>query len=283
MRLTALSTIIIGACCFTSCSNGGDAAKELVTNFFTAATDSTAGMKVKDIYPMYDSLHVEVKRDVLDFNDDIQKKGDTIIMSGQNSYTGTDGVFKQDSVKFYVAKNKDGNLTIVDSEGLIETPSYLKDFAKQIGLKNFAIQDLKKSKEISELAGFYQDKCFEAYIELRKGVKITYWDWETDYSNEPHGQAWIINNTGLTIYNVKYTVNYNDRNGGFISSDTGTACSKLSPGEKYRFTFYTSHVKNPSTANISLDFASSNVENIVASKGYTLKDFKKYCKEQNKK
>ena len=92
MRTSLISILIIAASCLSSCSNNGDVAKELVENFFIAATDSTASVKIKDIYPQFDSLGIAIKRDVLDINDAIQKKGDTIIVSGQNSYTGEDGI-----------------------------------------------------------------------------------------------------------------------------------------------------------------------------------------------
>lgn len=279
MRTSMISILIIAVSCLSSCSNNGDVAKELVENFFIAATDSTACVKIKDIYPQFDSLGIAIKRDVLDINDAIQKKGDTIIVSGQNSYTGEDGIFKQDSVKFYIHKDKNGKFKIVNSEGLIITPTYLKDFVKQIDLKNSAKTDIEKNKLLSDLNGFYRSIYIDAYIELRAGVKVSYWDWETDYSNEPHGQAWIINNTNLTIRNIKYNVKYYDRNKQYISDDNGNACSKLSPGEKYRFTFYSTHVKGPSSANLSIDFADSNVDNIIASKQYTVADFNKYCKD----
>ena len=173
MRTSLISILIIAASCLSSCSNNGDVAKELVENFFIAATDSTASVKIKDIYPQFDSLGIAIKRDVLDINEAIQKKGDTIIVSGQNSYTGEDGVFKQDSVKFYIHKDKNGKFKIVNSEGLIITPTYLKDLAKQIDLKNSAKTDIEKYKLISDLNGFYRSIYIDAYIELRAGVKVS--------------------------------------------------------------------------------------------------------------
>lgn len=278
MRIIRLFILLlISTGCMTSCISDATRAKELVTTFYSAATDSISGLKVIDYYPMFDSLHVSIKCDVLDLDDDVIEKNDTLIVSGQNSYTDTNGVFKQDSIKFYIAKDKLKEYKIVNSQGIILMPDYLKDFAKQIGLKKQNLKDLDQVKLNEMLQDFYSDKCIDAIFELYTGVKISYWDWKTDYSNEPQGQAWIINNTNITIKNIKYIVSYYDGSHNYISDDTGTACSKLSPGEKYRFTFYTSHVKSPSSANLKLDFASSNVDAIISSKGYTEEDFINYC------
>lgn len=280
LHILLIAVPIVG---LLSCSSKKEEAKELVSAFFTAATDSTSGLKTSDYYSTYDILSIQLKSDVLDINDEVESKDDTLIVTGQNSYTSENGVFTQDSIKFFISKvkGKEG-LQIISSIGLIKVPDFLEQFAKSLnvsleGKKDFQLNDL-----LINLNKFYTSKAFDAYMELFKGVQITYWDWETDYSEEPHGQGWLKNNLDITISDIKYTVTYYDRNHNFISDDTGTACRSLKPGEKYRFSFYTSHVKYPSKANLKLDFTSANIDKILYSKRYTKADFDKFCKEVNK-
>lgn len=244
-----------------SCGSKSDKSKELVSDFFKAVSDTTYKVKASDVYPTFDSLHVAIKTDVLDLNDMVEEKNGEYQVSGVNNYTNERGVFKQDSVRFYIAYDeKAKDLRIVDSKGLVAMPEYLAEFSKYLGVTTKGMKDSKLSELASKLEDFYRSKGLDALIDLYAKVKISYWDWETSYSNEPHGQAWVVNNSDVTISNIKYIVSYYDSKDGFISDDTGTACSSLKPGEKYRFTFWTSHVKNPSRANLKLDFGSSNIE-----------------------
>ena len=277
----SIITLFVGAGLIASCSSNSDVAKETVENFFVAATDSTSGHKPSEYYPTFDSLGVMVRCDVLDIAD-VNTKKDTIVVSCMNSYTDIRGVFRQDSVKFYLRKSKKTNeLQIINSAGLVSVEGEMKDFAESLGLlPNKSLKDMELTDLMSKVYSFYFSKSMEAYVELYSGVQIVSWDWETYYDGEPHGQAWIKNNTDVTIEDIKYIVRYSDSRGNFISEDTGTACNKLSPGEKYRFTFYTSHIKNPSTANLKLDFKSSSIERIIYSKGYTKADFYNFHKEK---
>ena len=277
----SIITLFVGAGLIASCSSNSDVAKETVEKFFVAATDSTSGHKPSEYYPTFDSLGVMVRCDVLDIAD-VNTKKDTIVVSCMNSYTDIRGVFRQDSVKFYLSKSKKTNeLQIINSAGLVSVEGEMKDFAESLGLlPNKSLKDMELTDLMSKVYSFYFSKSMEAYVELYSGVQITSWDWETYYDGEPHGQAWIKNNTDVTIEDIKYIVRYSDSRGNFISEDTGTACNKLSPGEKYRFTFYTSHIKNPSTANLKLDFKSSSIERIIYSKGYTKADFYNFHKEK---
>ena len=281
-RLLHLLLIAVSIVGLLSCSSKKEEAKELVSAFFTAATDSASGLKTSDYYSTYDTLSIKLKSDVLDINDEVKSKGDTLIVEGQNSYTSENGVFTQDSIKFFIAKvkGKEG-LQIINSAGLIKVPDFLKRFAKSLNVSLDGRTDFQLNDLLTKLNKFYSSKAFDAYMELFQGIQVTYWDWETDYSEEPHGQAWLKNNLDITITDIKYIVTYYDRNNNFISDDTGTACRSLKPGEKYRFSFYTSHVKYSSKANLKLDFTSANVENMLYSKRYSKADFVKFCKEDN--
>ena len=92
----------------SSCSHKNEA-MELSYAFFTSLSDTTYG-KPCDYYPLYDSLYVEAKSDVVDINEtDIVTKGDTMIVRCFNNYTDSKGTFKQDSVTLLITKDKESS------------------------------------------------------------------------------------------------------------------------------------------------------------------------------
>ena len=86
--------IILTALVLSSCSHKNEA-MELSRNFFTSLSDTTYG-KPNDFYPLYDSLHIEVKSDAVDIEESgITVKNDTITVRCYNNYTDATGTFKQ--------------------------------------------------------------------------------------------------------------------------------------------------------------------------------------------
>lgn len=259
-----------------SCTNKSKKIEEVIKSFYIAATDSAKGIKATEYYPKFDSLHIKLRSDVVDFDDNMIKVNDTMIVSCQNNYTDERGILHQDSAKFYLTKDK-GHYQIVDSKGILQISNSLKNFGKRlVFLPLDKMRDQELAPLLSKLNDFYLSKYLDTYIELKNDVKILSWDWETYDDGEPYGEACFCNDTSLTLSDIMYTIKYFDRNGNVVSEDTGSACNELKPHEKYRFTFYSSHVINPSKANLSLDFNSSTIEQIVQSKNYTKEDFEKY-------
>lgn len=174
--------------CLMSCSSKSNKSKDLVSDFFKAVSDTTYKVKTSDVYPTFGSLHVEIKTDVLDLNDMVEENNGEYQVSVVNNYTNERGVFKQDCVKFYIAYDKKAkDLRIVDSKGLVTMPEYLTEFSKYLGVTTKGLKDSKLSELADKLDDFYRSKGLEALIDLYGKVKISYWDWEISYSNEPHG------------------------------------------------------------------------------------------------
>lgn len=283
MKYTILVLFLLSSLYFTSCTSDEETIQKTVTNFFIAAADSTSEYKTAELYPIFDSLHVDLKSDVLEFDKHINNNHDTLSIACQNSYTDKLGVFRQDSIKFYLTKNKGTQeMSIIESEGLVKASDEIQEFAEEIGFSDLQKnRDSKLSILKSQLKDYYDYCNLEAFVFIyTSGVTITKWDWETDYSGEPNGQAWIKNNTDFTIRDIGYTVEYSDSRHHLINEDTGIACNKLNPGEKYRFTFYTSHVKNPAHARLLLEFNASTIRKVIKTKGHTRADFEDYCKRK---
>ncbi|WP_300729919.1 hypothetical protein [uncultured Bacteroides sp.] len=278
--------IVIGLVGLTACRNDKENAKESVVSFFKAATDSAYSLSVKDLYPLFDSLRLDITSDVLDISDNIVKKNDTMMVACQNSYTDSYGVFKQDSLTFYLLPNsKTGKYYISNSQGLVKISSDMGIFAKTLGLD---IRSNMKDLELAHLQfwlyQYYTEKAIEAYVDLMTGVVIKSWNWDTYYDGEPHGEAWIVNNTNQVVEGIEYVVKYFDYKGNLLTEDTGNACNRIQPGEKYRFTFYSSHVIEPSKANLKLNFKAASINNYVLSQEFTKEDFFSFVsKKQMKK
>lgn len=116
--------------------------------------------------------------------------------------------------------------------------------------------------------------------ELRTKVKIVNWSWETSYDGTANGDARIVNTLPYSISGIKYLVTYYDRSGNFMAEDDGRVSKTLNPSEKYNFTFWSSNVKYPTTANLRLDFSDKTVLELMKEKTYTGKEFAEFIKKK---
>ena len=147
MRKCSLG-IIISMIVLCSCSHKNEAI-ELSKDFFYALSDTTYGSPC-DFYPLYDSLNVDAKSDVVDIDEsEVFEKKDTFEVHCFNNYTDEGGTFKQDSVILFIAKDSTKQLKIVDSRGLIVVDKNTKGFGNAIGaFKKKNINDLKLAKTV---------------------------------------------------------------------------------------------------------------------------------------
>lgn len=63
-----------------------------------------------------------------------------------------------------------------------------------------------------------------------------------------------------------------------MAEDDGRVSKTLNPSEKYNFTFWSSNVKYPTTANLRLDFSDKTVLELMKEKTYTGKEFAEFIK-----
>lgn len=65
-----------------------------------------------------------------------------------------------------------------------------------------------------------------------------------------------------------------------MSDTLGRVSKTLNPCEKYNFTFWSSNVKYPTTANLRLDFSDKTVLELMKEKTYTGKEFAEFIKKK---
>lgn len=274
--------LLVSMAVLASCSNN-DEAIELSKDFFTSLSDSTNG-KPTSFYPLYDSLGIEAKSDVVDIDEsEVYEKNDTIEVHCYNNYTDESGTFKQDSVILFIAKDSTKQLRIYDSRGLIEIDKDTKGYGTAIGAfgkKTF--NDVALAKRLETVRTMMYEKYLDVSSELHDKVKIVNWSWETSYDGDAHGEARIVNNLDYSISGIKYHLIYYDRAGNFQSEDDGNISKTLSSGEKYNFTFWSSNAKYPSTANLSLRFSDNTIMEIMRGEYYSGKEYSEYIKTHQK-
>jgi len=252
---------------------------ELSRDFFTSLSDTTYG-KPSDFYPLYTALNIEAKSDAVDIEEsDVTEKNDTIIVRCFNNYTSSNGTFMQDSVILFITKNDNGALYIFDSIGLVEIDKDAKWFGKATGaFGKHIMNDQALSIRLRKLYPMMYDKYIETKMDLSEKVKISNWSWETSFDGTAHGDGRIINNLDYEISGIKYHVNYYDSKGNFMAEDEGSINKSLLPGERYSFSFWSSNVKHPSSANIKLDFSDKIVIDIMKSQTFSGKEYEEYVK-----
>lgn len=275
-----LPIIIIALALLSSCSNN-DEAIEVSRNFFTSLSDTTNG-KPTAFYPYYDSLDIEARSDVVDIsNSDVTEKNDTFTVRCYNNYTTSDGTFKQDSVTLYLARNKEMQLVIYDSQGLVVLDDDTEWFGRATGaLGKVKLKDKALSKTASQIGAMMFDEYLTTKQMLSEKVKIVNWSWETSYSGEAHGEGRVVNKSDYALKGIKYHVNYYDRADNFMAEDDGTINKTLYPGEKYDFTFWSSNAKYPNTANLRLEFSDRMVIEVIKDKNFKGTEFKEYLKSR---
>lgn len=269
---------ILASLVLSSCSHKNEA-MELSYAFFTSLSDTTYG-KPSDYYPLYDSLYVEAKSDVVDIDEtDIVTKGDTMIVKCFNNYTDSKGTFSQDSVTLFITKDKESSWYIYDSKGLVTMDEDQLWFGRATGaIGEIKLNDVALAHRLNILGDYIRTEYWNQWIKLKTNVKIVNWSWETSYDGTAHGEARIVNTLPYSISGIKYKVIYYDRSGNYMSEDDGRVSKTLNPNEKYNFTFWSSNAKYPSTANLRLDFSDKTVYELMKEKPYTGEEFEEYMK-----
>lgn len=264
---------------FSSCSRH-DEVIALSKGFFYSLAD-TLYANPRDYYPLYDSLKIAAKSDMVEIDEsNIQDKGDTIIVKCLNSYTSIDGTFKQQDILLFFKTDNNKQLYICDSQGLIDLDKNIKKYGLATGaLSNSPLNDTELSKRYEELQAMLFMEYVSTHLMLQEKVKIQKWSWDTSYySGEANGEARIVNNLDFPIDGIKYEVTYFDYQGNFMANDDGRISKTLYPGEKYNFTFWSSNAKYPSRARLELIFPEKLIEEIIINKEYTGNEYRDYIK-----
>lgn len=262
----------------SSCSNK-DEAIDLVKVFFNTLSDTTYAAP-RDYYPLYDSLNIDAKSDIVTIDEsDILKQNDTLIVKCFNEYTTSYGTFKQDSIILFLIKNKANKLYICESRGLVTVDNDIKQFGKAVGaFSNKVYNDYELSECIKVVKKMLLAEYNDVQLMLLLNVRIKNWSWETGYDGEAHGEGLVVNNLDFPIENIKYKLTYYDYKGDFMARDEGNIPKILYPREKYNFSFWSSNAKYPDKANIRLEFSDKLIEDIVKNKTYKGNEYNEYLK-----
>lgn len=263
--------LIILSILFVSCDNSIEKVTMTIESFFTALEQNDT-TEIAELYPDYVEMDNVLHSDDYELEDLIKnKEGYTAII--QNNYITKYGEAKQQNIKLHLKKKDQGNYIIDSSQGIIDftglKPVYL--LGTKIGAFTKAdTTDILLYNKIKNTQEFYLWQKLKKYLVLSESVKITSWYWETSYSGYPNGKVYLKNNSDYVFHKLNYKITYYDSQTNIISTDEGVAVSnRFAPGEKQQFTFYSSHVVRPKTADIELVFDSELVENIVLSDIYT--------------
>lgn len=263
----------------SSCSRH-DEVIALSKGFFYSLAD-TLYANPRDYYPLYDSLKIAAKSDMVEIDEsNIQCKGDTIIVKCLNSYTSIDGTFKQKDILLFFRADKNKQFYICDSQGLIDLDKNVKQYGIATGaLSNLPLNDTELSKRREELRQMLFSEYLSTHLMLLEKVKIQKWSWDTSYySGEANGEARVVNNLDFAVDGIKYRVTYYDYQGNFMANDDGRISKTLYPGEKYNFTFWSSNAKYPSRARLELVFPEKLIEEIIMNKEYSGNEYYDYIK-----
>lgn len=263
-----------------SCSNKGQVIK-LSKDFFYALSDSTNG-KPSDYYPMYKSLPVVVKSDMVEIDEDnISVINDTFIVRCLNNYTDVRGTLNQDSILLYIAKDSIGNLSIVDSKGFIVIDENIERFGKAIGgLTNETFTDQILAKRIHIIKSILFNESNNVEMTLQDNVEFSNWKWKKFSDGTPYGDCTIVNNLNYPVSVTSCLILYYDKNGILMSIDSKRIDETLYPGRQYSFSFMGRNVRNPYKVEHELCFSNDMVYNIIRLQKYTGKEFAEYLKNQ---
>lgn len=269
---------ILSALLLSSCYNETEDVDNFARCFFASLSDSEYG-KPGDYYHDYDTLKIGAKSEGVDIGTNgIIKKGEEFEVHCMNNYTDDSGIFTQDSVVLYIKRDNENQFYIEKTKGLVKINKEYKRFGYATGALSLGLdlsdRELTKRKVIIStmiLSRYYHWKFL-----LPTEVKILNWSWETSYDGDAHGEGRLINNLDIPISDIKYTVTYYDSRNNFMAKDDGSISKELAPGEKYNFTFWSSHAKYPTKANLKLEFSDKLIYKLVENDRYFGNEYEEF-------
>lgn len=257
MRQITLSLLALVLLC-VSCSKNKEACLKATTNFMEAVKNNDHN-KMAQIYPNVNNLTQFYKVDSYEIKDIKKGDDDKFTVSVNTTFTNGFGAKKDNRLKLFLYKSDDmPTYSISDSEGMTDfTENPLYKFASRTGcLTGKETTDQQKAKNLMlaiPLAAFLKEKELEY---LRANVTVTSWSWERSYyGNSAFGRGIVRNNTNTSIYRTQYKINYMNKNGDIITTDTGYLVATAVPAyQSTSFSFYSNYVGNATQATIELVF-----------------------------
>ncbi|MFZ2283746.1 MAG: hypothetical protein WAV86_07710 [Lutibacter sp.] len=254
--------------------------ESIVTAFFKNINSEDVESMNK-IYPNISTFTSYYKSDSI-----IIKKSDfindsIIVVSVENYFTNGFGKKSTKNIDLYLEIDSLKSFsTIKDSKGLTDfKESDIANFATKTGcILKTDTTDVQRNLKLVNAEALAYDLTLDQLVDFMVYVKVIKWSWESGYGGSASGKGIVKNNTSFNIPNVKYKIEYKDRNGNVITSDDGyVSYDKLNAGESKSFTFYTSYVGNASRASISLDFDEENIREYILKNNYEGNEYEIYA------
>ena len=214
---------------------------------------------------------------------------EVVVVTVHNKFTNGLGKLNERDISLIFKKDSLGKLQIFDSKGLTDfsEKSEFKFASKSGCLTKSDTTDQQIFKSLKKAEKVMLDKALEVYLELKKDVRVSDWNWETLYSGSVSGQGIVVNNSRFSIPSLKYSITYKTSSGRVITKDQGNVSYNPIPaGGSTSFSFYTDYVGNANTASIELEFDDELIYNYLAEKNWTGKECEEYYKlhpEETKK
>lgn len=271
---------------FGGCNYDKTKSKEVVKSFFDFVKKEDIRQMI-DLYPAIDSLKSGgyCKSDSILIHNVSREKDSLIIVECTNVFTNHFGKRFDTSIVMYVRQLSKDKYIILDSKGFFsykDDPLY--SFALKTGcITNKDITDVEIGKKLITANGLLFSLIYDVYSELRYGVTVSTWSWETnDWTDSAHGRGIVKNSTSYSISGLKYIITYKNRKGQEITTDEGyVSYDKIAPWSSKSFSFYSGYVGNAVYASIDLEFDFTKIEEYVLSKNYSGNEYSTYIKSKS--
>jgi len=272
---------IISTIIFSCGKNKNIIKSESIVTAFFKNINSEDVESMNKIYPNISTFTSYYKSDSI-----IIKKSDfindsIIVISVENYFTNGFGKKSTKNIDLYLEIDSLKSFsTIKDSKGLTDfKESDIANFATKTGcILKTDTTDVQRNIKLVNAEALAYDLTLDQLVDFMVYVKVIKWSWESGYGGSASGKGIVKNNTSFNIPNVKYKIEYKDRNGNVITSDDGyVSYDKLNAGESKSFTFYTSYVGNASRASISLDFDEENIREYILKNDYVGNEYEIYA------
>lgn len=262
------TTILIGCGEDQRLIDSSETTKELI-NLIGEANHSEAN----EIYPGWATFNSYNKVDSVKIESSNLLNDTLVAVSGTTYWTNAYNKTTTHSVTFYVSPGSGGIFNnVVNTKGLRNhTSSDYYEYAKKRGcisdgdtldveLNNILIK-AEKDAGIDILA-------LDIVFSIR--VKIEDLSWKNTSSGDYVSGTFLVHNTStFNIPDIKYEIEYKDRNGVVFKTEDGTVTySKLNSGQIEEVTFFDSISRRVADVDVSLKFDQDMLKDYVLAQDY---------------
>jgi hypothetical protein len=251
-----------------------------VNDFFEALRRGDR-KELQAIYPGFQKLENNLGSDTATIKS-ITEEGSVYVVSVHHVWRNSSGNQQVKDVQVFIRPTTAGKLDLFDSKGMaaFEKAEYL--FGIKTGCINSArdTSDQQVARAMEKVRLLLPEKALAIYVELKKGIQVTGWNWVQGDDSAVFGEGVVHNNSLYAVPDVKYKISYYNKKGNTIATDTGhVTYAAIKPGDSTGFTFYTNNAGRPSKAEIELLFDDELVFTYLQKKNWTGKECEEYFRK----